>query len=210
VKLIDLDIANFAEQLASKKATPGGGSAAALSGLVGISLVQMVANLTIGRKKYMEHEELMQQILADGQAQHNALLAAIDADAAAYDSVSAAFKLPKETDEEQTFRAAAVQDALKQATLVPLIILQHCFESLKLAHSVVSKCNTNAASDLGVAAITLKAGMEGAWYNILINLGSIKDNNFKDDMRNKASDALDAAAILQMEIQTFVMSEIDI
>jgi len=209
MKLIDLNVMDFTNKLASSDPTPGGGSAAALSGLVGISLAAMVANLTIGRKKYAEYEDFMQTVLADANAQQAALLAGIDLDAEAYDKVSAAYKLPKETDEEKSARLAAIQDALKIATTTPLNILNHCMASLRLAHSMIGKCNTNAASDLGVAAVSLNTGIQGAWMNILINLSGIKDESFKDEARKKAQETLAQAKKLCAEIEAFVMSEID-
>ncbi|MCL2349991.1 MAG: cyclodeaminase/cyclohydrolase family protein [Defluviitaleaceae bacterium] len=208
MKLTDLNIKDFAAQLASSAPAPGGGSAAALSGLMGVSLLEMVANLTVGRKKYAEHEELMQSIITEAKNHHQALLNAIDLDAKAYDQVSAAYKLPKETDEDKAARSAAIQKTLKAATLSPFAILAHCEQSLELAQKAVGKANTNAASDLGVCAMALKTGAQGAWMNILINLMDIKDEDFVNDIKQKSQAALAKTDAICDEITKYVMAEI--
>ena len=210
MQLIDLNISDFANKLASSDPTPGGGSAAALSGLVGISLTAMVANLTIGRKKYAEHEAFMQDAVKKATELKAQLLKAIDEDAKAYDKVSAAFKLPKEADEEKSARSKAIQDATKIATTTPLGILKLCFEGLELTHSMINKCNTNAASDLGVAANSLKTGLDGAWMNVLINLSGLKDEEFIKQTRNEAANALAKSEGICKEVVSFVMTQIDV
>ncbi|MCL2168682.1 MAG: cyclodeaminase/cyclohydrolase family protein [Defluviitaleaceae bacterium] len=209
MKLVDLNVKDFAQKMASSDPTPGGGSAAALSGLVGIALVEMVANLTIGRKKYAEHDELMQSIIKEAKVLREKFLNAIDDDAKSYDAVSRAFKLPKETDEEKAARSAAIQEATKGATLSPFVITELSLDAMKLAHSAIGKCNTNAASDLGVAAVNFRAAAKGAWLNILINLGGLKDEEFKADIRVKAKALRKEAKALAKEIKAFVIAEID-
>ena len=113
MQLINLSVTDFMTKLASKEPTPGGGSAAALSGVMGVSLVQMVANLTLGRKKYADHEGLMNEILKECEGLHQGLLEAIDVDAEAYNQVSAAFGMPKETDAEKEARSAKSKKLLK-------------------------------------------------------------------------------------------------
>jgi len=208
MKLIDMNVADFMNKLASSDPTPGGGSAAALSGAVGTSLLQMVANLTAGRKKFADHEELMQEIIAKCEAHSKALLEAIDKDADAYDQVSAAYKMAKETDEEKAARSAAIQEALKVATMSPFAILELSYEVLGIAHKAIGKTNPNAASDLGVAAKNLKTAMDGAWMNILINLSGIKDEAFAADVKEKSLAALKHANELVTDIVAHVMTDI--
>ncbi|MCL2855902.1 MAG: cyclodeaminase/cyclohydrolase family protein [Defluviitaleaceae bacterium] len=207
--LVNLSVADFMAKLASKEPTPGGGSAAALSGVMGISLVQMVASLTLGRKKYADHEGLMNDILAASTTLHLDLLNAIDIDSDAYNQVSAAFGMPKETDEEKAARSAKIQEATIIATKSPFDILTKCLDGLKLAHKAIGKSNTNAASDLGVAATNLLAGVSGAWMNILINLPGIKDETFAADMRKQGEDGVAQASKLWEEINNYVMQEIN-
>ncbi|MCL2235661.1 MAG: cyclodeaminase/cyclohydrolase family protein [Defluviitaleaceae bacterium] len=209
MQLIDMSVTDFMNKLASKEPTPGGGSAAALSGVMGVSLVQMVANLTLGRKKYADHEALMDEILKETKGLHQGLLEAIDNDAEAYNQVSAAFGMPKETDEEKDIRASAIQTATKNATVSPFTILTQCLGALKLAHKAIGTSNTNAASDLGVAATALLSGVSGAWMNILINLPGIKDENFVKDMRKWGEEGVTEASKLWEDINNYVMSEIN-
>ena len=208
MKLVNMNVEDFMAKLASSDPTPGGGSAAALSGVVGASLLQMVCNLTIGRKKFAEHEGLMEEIIAKCNEHGKALLEAIDKDAAAYDQVSAAYKMAKETDEEKKVRSAAIQEALKIATMSPYDILDHSSKALTLAHKAMGKTNPNAASDLGVAAKNLKTAMEGAWMNILINLSGIKDEAFAAEIKEKSLAALKCANELVTDIVAHVMTEI--
>lgn len=208
MQLVNLSITDFMSKLASKEPTPGGGSAAALSGVMGISLVQMVANLTLGRKKYADHEELMKEILEECKGLHQCLLDAIDKDAEAYNQVSAAFGMPKETDDEKKSRSAKIQEATKNATISPFEILTKCLGGLRLAHKAIGTSNTNAASDLGVAATSLLSGVSGAWMNILINLPGIKDENFVADMRKQGENGAAEASKLWEDINNYVMSEI--
>ena len=208
--LTNLNIKEFMGVLSSDAPTPGGGSAAALSGVAGVSLLQMVCNLTIGKKKYAEFDELNKNVLNDAKRHHDALLAAIDEDAKAYDQVSAAFGLPKETDEEKAARTAAIQDALKVATLSPFNILVHAKAALQLTHSIIGKSNPNAASDLGVAAASLRTAAIGAWYNILINISSIKNEEFVSDINAKGQEALATSNKLADEICAYVLTQIEV
>jgi len=178
MELTKMNLTEFCHALASKEPAPGGGSAAAMAGAMGIGLTAMVANLTVGKKKYAEHEELMQQILTEATALQEGLIAAIDRDTEAYNGVSAVFAIPKETDEDKAKRAAAMQAALKTATLVPYEVMGLCGKALAVTQRAVGRSNTNCTSDLGVAALNLSAAATGAWMNVLINLGGIKDGEF--------------------------------
>ena len=181
MKLTDMDLNTFAGKIASNEPAPGGGSVAAYTSAMGISLITMVAELTTGKKKYAEHDELMKTIIANTAILRNKLLECVDKDTDAYNGVTAVFKMPKETDEEKAARGAAMQSALKLAALVPLEVMELSLSSLKIAQQAVGKSNQNAATDLGVAAQNLRAGIKGAWLNVLINLGSVKDEKFLND-----------------------------
>ena len=208
MKLTEMQLTQFCNAVASKEPAPGGGSVAAMSASMGISLVGMVANLTIGRKKYAEHEGLMQEILTEAEVLRQKLVNAIDRDTEAYNAVSAVFSMPKETDEEKTARSAAMQAALKAATEVPFEVMQLCLASLTLAQRAVGCSNTNAASDLGVAAHNLLAGTHGAWMNVLINLSGIKDEAFVTAKRNGGKDIIATAEKTAKTIIAHVMTEI--
>jgi len=178
MKLINKTIKDFNDILASEAPAPGGGSAAALEGALGASLIGMVASLTIGRKKYSEHEALMMYAAERAETLRLRFLELIDRDAEAYNTVSAVFAFPKKTDDEKAVRSDAMQNALKACTLIPFEMIECAYSAMELAMQLLGKYNTNAASDLGVAVLSLKACAQGAWLNVLINLDGIRDEIF--------------------------------
>lgn len=190
-RLIDLDIKKYMENLASNLPAPGGGSASALAGAQGISLVMMVAELTVGKEKYKEWEPYCQKAISDGAAIQTNFLKAIDDDTDAYNKVGAAFKLPKNTDEEKAARSRAIQVATVLATRVPLRTMEISLDALKVAESLIGKSNPNCSSDIGVGALNLKAALMGAWLNVKINLPGIKDENLKNELFEKGKALLE-------------------
>jgi len=178
MKLVEMSVARFDEILASDAAAPGGGSAAALEGALGIALTHMVGGLTLGKKKYAEHQEMIENLMAQAERIRKDFIDVIDRDTEAFNGVSAVFSMPKETDEEKAARGEAMQTALKACTITPYEMMCYAMEALELTNSAVGKSNTSAASDLGVAALSLKAAIQGAWLNILINISGIKDEAF--------------------------------
>ena len=135
----------------------------------------MVARLTLGKAKYAEFEELCQKAAEQAGVLQGQLLAAIDRDTAAFNKVSAAFKLPKESDEQKAARKNAIAEATLTATEVPFETMRLARQALDVCRTLVGKSNANAASDLGVAALNLLSCVRGAWLNVLINLGGVKD-----------------------------------
>ena len=208
MKLTEMKLTEFCAALASKEPAPGGGSASANIAAMGVGLLAMVANLTVGRKKYAEHQELMQKIITETDALRLRLVDAINRDTEAYKVVSAVFSMPKETDDEKAARTAAMQAALRTATEVPYEVMELCYASLTLAARAVGKSNTNAASDLGVAAHSLLAGARGAWMNVLINLGGIKDKEFVAAKRSGGEDIIAEVENMAEGIVEYVMGEI--
>ncbi|MCL2226479.1 MAG: cyclodeaminase/cyclohydrolase family protein [Oscillospiraceae bacterium] len=182
--LIDYTIKGFAQVLGSDAPAPGGGSTAALEGALGISLLRMVGALTAGRKKYAEHEAFIARLIEQAEEIQTEFLEVIDEDTRAFNQVSAVFEMPKGTDEEKTARKNAMQEALKACTKTPYKMMQLCDRSAALASAALDKYNTNAASDFGVAALSLKAAVQGAWLNILINIGGIDDAAFVEEYRS--------------------------
>nr|CAI78472.1 hypothetical protein [uncultured Latescibacterota bacterium] len=167
------DLSAFLGELASDSPTPGGGSVAALCGALGAALNSMVANLTIGKKKYADVEEDMKRALSAAETLRLELTQMIEEDAAAFDRVMAALRMPKETDEEKASRTAAVQAALVDAATVPLVVMEMCVGVISLAKPVATHGNANAVSDAGVAALVGRAGVHAAGLNVMINLGGI-------------------------------------
>lgn len=190
-RLIDLDVKKYMENLASNLPAPGGGSASALAGAQGISLVMMVAELTVGKEKYRDWEAYCQKAISDGTVIQTNFLKAIDDDTDAYNKVGAAFKLPKNTDEEKAARSRAIQDATVLATRVPLRTMEISLEALKVAKSLIGKSNPNCSSDIGVGALNLKSALIGAWLNVKINLPGIKDEALRNELFEKGQSMLE-------------------
>ena len=177
--LQDMTLAAFGEALASSAATPGGGCAAALTGALGAGLAAMVARSTAASDKFADRADEMNAVAAEGDALRAELLGLVDADAAAFDQVMTAFRMPKETPEEQAARSEAIQAGYKAAVDPPLRVCTQSVRVLELAAQVAERGNPNAASDAGVAALLAAAALEGAAMNVEINLGSIKDESFR-------------------------------
>lgn len=190
VKLVDLSVTEFVEVLGSNAPAPGGGSAAAVTASMGIALTKMVTELTVGKKKFAEFEEEVKEIRENATRLQQELLVAVDKDTEAFNQVSAVFDLPKDTDEEKAVRREAMQAALKVATQSPFDVMVLVKQALEITKQAVGKTNLNAASDLGVAALNLKAGLQGAWLNVLINISGIKDEEFVAQYRKEGESIL--------------------
>lgn len=197
MKLVDMTVKNYLDVLKSEAPAPGGGSVSALSAAQGAGLVAMVCDLTIPKEKYAEYKDLCQSVKAEILEVFDELVIGIDKDTEAYNKVSAAFKLPKGTDEEKATRSKAIQEATIIATEVPYETMELCMKGIEITAKIVGKSNPNASSDLGVAALNLLAGIKGAYLNVMINLPGIKSEEekarFKDaeDMVKKAEVAAD-------------------
>lgn len=175
MELSNLKVNEFTALLGSEAPAPGGGSAAALCGALGAALSAMVSALTLGSARFTAFHEDAAPALEKAEALRQNMLQAMEADTAAFNQVSAAFALPKATEEEKAARSAAIQKALEVCTESPLAIMELAVEALKTTLEQVGRSNTNAASDLGVSALCLKAGLQGAWLNVLINVGILKN-----------------------------------
>jgi len=165
------------DQLASGDPTPGGGSAAAYAGAMGAALVGMVARLSIGKKRYAEVEADMQAILQESEALRSNLSAAVAEDAAAFDAILAAFKLPKASSDEKRARSECIQAATLHAAEVPLDVARKAVRIFELALQVASSGNINAISDGASGAALAQAALTGAGYNVRINILGLKDQS---------------------------------
>jgi formiminotetrahydrofolate cyclodeaminase len=177
----------------SPEPTPGGGSASALAGAVGASLLSMVA--TLGKSRAGTDEEV-RRLRAAGErcaALSDRLAGLIDADSAAYDDVVGAFKLPKQTDDELSARRIRVQEALRGATEVPLEVMRACAAALEQGTIVARFGNLNARSDVQVGFELLAAALRGAKLNVDINLESLKDVAYVSAVRDEAERLADTA-----------------
>ncbi len=156
MELAELTVRGFTEEIASASPAPGGGSAAALAGAVGAALTAMVSGLTLGRKKYEAVQELALRAQAQADALRKRLLAAMEQDTQTFLQVSAAYAMPKQTPEEKQARSSAIEQGLKACTQPPLAVMQLCAEGLELLESLLGKTNATAASDFGVACLSLR------------------------------------------------------
>ena len=207
MKLADLKTSEFVDLLASDAPAPGGGSAAALEGALGAALTAMVCSLTVGKKKYADVQELVEAAQKKALDLKARFVDVMDRDTEAFNVVSAAFGMPKGTDEEKAARSAAIQEGLKGCTKTPFEMMELAVETLELIASILGKSNDSAASDLGVSALSLRAAIQGAWLNVLINIGSLKDKELAEDYRAKGEALLAKALPLADEIYNTVVSQ---
>ena len=198
-KLADLTVTEFNALLASDAPAPGGGSAAALEGALGAALTAMVCELTtIGKskEKYAEYQEFVIESQKKATELKARFVDVMDRDTEAFNVVSAAFGMPKATDEEKAARSAAIQKGLMEIAT----------ETLELTESLLGKTNDSAASDLGVSALSLRAAIQGAWLNVLINIGSLKNKELAEDYRVKGEAMLAKALPLADKIYETVLA----
>lgn len=212
MKLADMQVTQFCDVLASDAPAPGGGSTAALEGALGAALTAMVCGLTTvgkSKEKYAEYQEFVlasQKKALDLKAR---FVDVMDRDTEAFNVVSAAFGMPKATDEEKAARSAAIQEGLKGCTKTPMEMMELIDETLTLAQSLLGRFNDTSASDLGVAFLSLKAGIQGAWLNVLINVGSLKDQEFAAEYRAKGEALLAHALPLADECYAEIVKLIE-
>ena len=193
MKLTEMQVGAYLDTMASDAPAPGGGSASALCGAQGAGLVTMVAGLTVGSKKYAAHRERCTEILHQGLPYVAELRAQVDRDTDAFNLVSAAFKMPKETEEERQRRSQAIQEGTLASTQAPLETMRLSLAALQNAQGLLEGFNKSAASDLGVAALDLLSAVRGAWLNVLINIGSLKDQEKAQAFRQEGEAILHEA-----------------
>ncbi|EMR74962.1 methenyl tetrahydrofolate cyclohydrolase [Thermoplasmatales archaeon SCGC AB-540-F20] len=177
-KLVDMNINEFLDELASNSPAPGGGSVAALSGALGTALSSMVCNLTIGKERYEDVQDEIKDALEKSEQVRMQLTELIDKDTEAFNDVMKAFRMPKETEEQKERRRQAIQEGYITAAKVPLETAKTCEKILDVAIIVAEKGNKNSITDAAVSALMAQAGAKSAILNVKINLGSIKDDEF--------------------------------
>lgn len=190
----DNSIELFLDDLASRKPTPSGGSAAAVMGAMGAALVSMVCNLTIGKTQYRDFEEEFKSVLTKAEELRRDLTKMIEEDVQAFDAVMRAYGMPRLTKDETATRAQAIQTALKTATLVPMRCCRACREVITLGSVVAEKGNRNVISDAGVAAVAAYAALRSAALNVFTNARAITDRIFAEDQLAELEQLLSQAA----------------
>jgi formiminotetrahydrofolate cyclodeaminase len=190
----DKTVAELLAALASPEPTPGGGTAAAIAGAMGSSLLVMVSGLAKSRNNTDDEKAALAKARGAIWPIATRLIALADADARSFDAVMAAYRLPKASDDDKTARTRAIQDALRGATVVPLDTLRTCAEALDHGRGVAEHGNRSAASDVGVAIGLLKAAAEGAAANVRSNLDGLKDEAFKTATESETSQLVERAS----------------
>ena len=192
--LIELPVKEFISAIAGSSPVPGGGSISALCGSLSAALGEMVASLTIGKKKYIDVEESMKKSASILDTLLHDFNKDIDRDSDAYMAVFSAFQLPKDTDAEKTARMQKIEETTKIAAEVPLQVAQKAYTMMDIIHTVATTGNQNAVTDACVAMMCARTAVLGALLNVRINLSSIKDTEYVDKMKKEA-DRLEKEAI---------------
>lgn len=201
-----ISLSGFVGAVASSSPTPGGGSVAAHAGALAAALAQMVAGLTIGKKKYAAVDARMKQIAIKAAELGNALAVLVERDAKAYEAVSAAYKLPKETPAEESARNAAIAGALMGAAAVPLETARYAASVADIALEVAATGNTNAITDAGVAALLADAACRGAIYNVRVNVSSMPDKSAGSRLLEEAKELVSRSSAARAEVERLVES----
>ena len=185
MKLVEQRVIDFVAAIASKEPTPGGGAIAALTAATGAALAEMVANLTFGKKGYEAVQTEMEELQAKAEAIRERMLELSQADADVFNIFMNALGLPKNTDEEKAARTAAIQQAYKDAAMVPFEIGELANQISDLAELASRKGNQNLITDGIIAAINARAAVKSAFLNVRINLSGIKDESFVAELTSK-------------------------
>jgi len=180
----------FIAELSSKAPTPGGGGASALAGAIGAGLASMVASLTTGKKKYAEYQTDIERILIEAECLAGRLLDLIQEDAHAFEPLSKAYGLPQETPEEIAYKEQVMEQALQEASLVPLQIMETVLEVIGLQEELLIKGSVLAVSDVGVGVKMLEAALEGASLNVYINTRMMKDREEANVLNEQADELI--------------------
>jgi len=183
--MLESSCLKFIADLASKAPVPGGGGASALVGSIGVALGSMVGNLTVGKEKYKDVEEDIRNLLNKSEALIMRLNQLVEKDAAVFEPLAKAYGMPSQTEEEREEKDRVLQEALVQATKVPLAIAECSLEGIRLLDQFARKGSRLAVSDAGVGAIMCKSAIQGAKLNVLINLKLMKDEALKAELKSR-------------------------
>ena len=206
--MIEQSCTSWLNDLASSKPAPGGGGAAALVGAIGVSLGAMVGSLTIGKKKYIDVEEEMKELVERSNELSRKLQSMVKADAEAFLPLSDAYRMPSTTEEEKAAKDRAIQSALTGATEVPLNILILCADAMELIVEFQKKGSRLALSDAGCGAACCKAAMESAKLNVYINLKLMKDEEKVRQYQAKMDEAFTRGMALADQVYREVEEEL--
>ncbi len=208
MSMLDKTCSAFIEVLASKAPVPGGGGAAAMGGAIGMALSNMVGNLTVGKKKYADVEGEVKELLARGDDIILKLKRLVDQDAEVFEPLSKAYGLPKNTPEEVKFKEETMENCCKTACGVPMEIMRAAFEGIKI-HARMGEIGTMIAiSDVGCGVVFLKGALIAGSLNVIINLNTIKDQQFVSATRKEMEDLIEAGSKMADETLALVLSKL--
>lgn len=205
-KLVDLSLSAFAWETSSESPAPGGGSVSAAMGALGAALGTMVANLSSHKRGWDERWEDFASWAEKGVVMQKRLLDLVDEDTEAYNGILKAFEMPKKSEEEKAARAAAVESATLQASLVPLMVMKEAFQVFELLQEMTGKGNPNSVTDGAVGVLAVRACIRGAFLNVRINVKGLKDRAKAEELISEAQVIDNAAAELEEEIIARVSS----
>lgn len=200
--MAEMTVRGFLDTLASSSPTPGGGAVAALSAANGVAMIAMVGRLTVGKAGFEDVDDRMQRLIEAAAAAREEFLALADADAHAFDGVMAAFKLPKETDDEKVARSAAIQAGYAEAAAIPQEVARRAVDLMELAEDATAMGNPQAASDGLSAAASLHCAALCAIANVEINANALKDRSIRAGMLDELAALKGRADLLLDETQT--------
>jgi glutamate formiminotransferase/formiminotetrahydrofolate cyclodeaminase len=204
-KLVQMSLREFANETASESPAPGGGSISAYVGALGISLGTMVANLSSHKRGWDDRWEEFSGWAEKGQQIKDALLRLVDEDTRAFNAIMEAFQLPKSTDTEKSARTAAIQSATRYAIETPLAVMRLVSRSFEILKAMVSSGNPNSVTDAAVGVLCCRAAVQGAWLNVRINVGGLKDKAFVEAALQEGQSLADSADLAEKEIMELVL-----
>jgi glutamate formiminotransferase/formiminotetrahydrofolate cyclodeaminase len=207
-KLVDMSVADFSDETASESPAPGGGSVSAYMGSLGAALGTMVANLSSHKRGWDDRWEEFSDWAEKGIALQAELNKLVDEDTDAFNKIMDAFKLPKQTEEEKKKRKQAIQEATKNAIMVPYRIMETAYKSLEVIKAMAETGNPNSVTDAGVGALAVRSAVKGAFLNVKINSMDLEDQSFVDDTIKKGEQIVKDTEKMEQEIIDIVESKI--
>lgn len=188
--LTELSCRDFSLELSSKKPVPGGGGAAALAGSLGVALNMMVANFSKGKKKFVQFEKQHEDILNKGEKLRTELLNLVEKDAINFEPLSKAYIMPSATKEEKIIKEKEMQKCLKDACGAPVETMEVVFEGINLHEELTDIASVTIISDIGVGVQLLNAALNSAYLNVIINLNSINDDEYVNEIKKRTENLL--------------------
>ncbi len=208
MKLVNMTLTDFTDETASESPAPGGGSVSAYMGAMGVALGTMVANLSSHKRGWDERWEEFSNWAEKGMEYQSQLVRLVDEDTEAFNKIMDAFALPKKTDEEKAMRKQAIQDATKNAIMIPFKVMELAYKAMEVVKAMAEFGNPNSVSDAGVGALALRSCVKGAFLNVKINSGDLEDKTFTQTVSEKGAEIERKTQELEDEILKIVESKI--